>query len=118
MKQVLITTMGVVFYQKHKEAVPDHIGLVTMMLNPDAKGTAVQQLDAGYGHGGGWRPFEGFKMLEDGNMQYGDPNEENADPPTQLLWEAQFNDETIRVYQNAWFAVVQKDGSFEVCRMD
>ena len=113
MKQVLITSTGVVFYQKHEDAVPDHIGLVTMMLNPaDKSRTAAQQLDDGYGHGGGWRPFNGFKMLENGNMKY------TGDPETQLLWEAQFNDETIRVYENAWFAVVQKDGSFEVCRMD
>lgn len=112
MDDMIITSRNVVFKKKHPEADIEHIGLVTMMLDPEDTRSAAKQLNDGYNHGGGWRPFNGFKMLDNGNLKY------PGDPQTQLLWEAKLRDETIRVYEHAWFAVVQPDGSFEVCRMD
>ena len=90
----------------------DVIGFIPLMLSEDDPRPAKEQLDSGYAHGGGWRPFNGFKMLDNGNMKY------PGDPETLLLAEGKFRDETIRVYEHAWVAIVQPDGSFEVCRMD
>ncbi len=59
----------------------------------------------------GWHPFTGFKM-EAGGLKY------PGDPLMHLLAEARLRDETIKVYEHAWVAIVQKDGSFETCRMD
>lgn len=59
----------------------------------------------------GWNKFEGFRMTEHG-LEY------PGDPPTLLLAEAKLREETIQFYQHSWVAIVQPDGSFEVCRMD
>jgi len=53
----------------------------------------------------------GFTMTEDA-LHY------PGDPPFVLLAETRLRDEVIRVFNYAWVAVIQKDGSFEVCHMD
>ena len=73
---------------------------------------AKEQIDTAYRHGGGWHSFPGFEMLPNGDLKY------PGDPPTKLLAEAKFRDETIRFYQHSWLAIMQKDGSWEVARID
>jgi hypothetical protein len=51
-------------------------------------------------------------MLKNGNIKY------PGDPQNKLLFEAKLRDETIRVYEHAWVAIAQPDGSFEIARMD
>jgi hypothetical protein len=97
---------------KHPQSSADHLGLLPTMVSSFDPHPAVEQLDASYAHGGGWRPFPGFTMKPNGNLAY------KGDPDTPLLWEAKLRDETIRVYESAWVAVVQPDGAFQVCRMD
>lgn len=104
------------FTFKHPGATEDHLGLIPFWLNEytEAEGQipAREQLDFHYQHGGGWRPFEGFNMRDDGSIVY------PGDRPLPVLAEAQLGQETIRMYPNAWVAIVQPDGKFEVCRMD
>jgi hypothetical protein len=88
------------------------LGFIPTWLDPHNPRKAAQQLHSHYRHGGGWRPFEGFEMLANGNMQY------PGDPPTLLLAEGKLREETIRIYEHGWVAVVQPDGAFEACRMD
>lgn len=95
----------------HPRATLDMLGYLPQFLSEDDPRSAKEQLDKNYPFGG-FQPFEGFTMLPDGNLAY------PGDPPTILIAEAQLRDETIRFYQHAWVAVVQKDGSFEVARMD
>ena len=97
---------------KHPKATLDMLGLLPGMISDTNPASAREQFDHNYRHGGGWRSFPGFKMLPSGNMQYPD------DPLTRLLFETKLRDETIRFYENAWVAIVQHSGEFEVCRID
>jgi hypothetical protein len=98
--------------KKHPQATMDMLGFLPMMFDDLDPRPAAEQANANYSHGGGWKSFPGHKMLPNGNIQY------PGDPPTRLLFETQLRDETIRFYEHAWVAIIQPDGSFEVCRMD
>jgi hypothetical protein len=97
---------------KHPKARLDMLGYLPSMISEDNPQPAREQFDHNYRHGGGWRPFKGHEMLPSGDMKY------PGDPPTRLLYEVQLRDETIRFYEDAWVAVIQPSGEFEVCRMD
>jgi hypothetical protein len=90
----------------------DMLGYLPQMFDERDPRPAREQVDANYGHGGGWEPFQGFTMLPNGNLSY------PGDPPTALLAEARLRDEVIRFYEHSWVAIIQPDGSFEICRMD
>jgi hypothetical protein len=96
----------------HSAMTMDHLGLIPDMLSEYDERPAKEQLDTGYMHGGGWRPFKGFKMRKDKALIY--PN----DPPMMPLALTNLRNEVIIFYQHSWVAIVQLDGSFEVCRMD
>jgi hypothetical protein len=101
-----------IWFPKHHTARPDMLGFLPGMLNEEDPRPAREQLDTNYAQGGGWRPFQGFRMLSNGNLAY------PGDPPMQLLYETQLRNETIRFYDHAWVAIVQPDGSYEIARMD
>jgi hypothetical protein len=88
------------------------LGYIPGFLFADDPHSATVQLSRAYQHGGGWSPFKGHTMLPNGDLKY------PGDPPTRLLAEARLREETIRIYDFAWVAVIQPDGTFEVCRMD
>src|SRR5262245_26974814 len=96
----------------HPRMTYDHLGLLPEMLWTSDPRPARAQFNERYSHGGGWDPFHGFKMLADHTLTY------EGDPPTVPLAQCQFRDELIIFYDHSWVAIVQKDGSFEVCRMD
>lgn len=101
-----------IWEMKHPKATIEMLGYLPSFLSENDPRPAKEQLDTGYSHAGGWQPFKGFKIAANGNLEY------PGDPPTQLLAETSLRKETIRFYDHAWVAVVQPDGSFEVCRMD
>jgi hypothetical protein len=93
------------------------LGFIPAMLDDNDPRPAREQLDANYQHGGGWRKFNGFEMLPDYSIKYPE------DPPLPVLAEAVLHTntdkpETIRLYTHGWVAIVQKDGSYEIARMD
>jgi len=98
--------------QKHPKATIEMLGFIPEFLDENDPRPAKEQLDSNYGHGGGWRSQPGFTMLPNGDLKY------PGDPPFAMLAETQLRDEVIRVYNYAWVAIVQPDGTFEVCRMD
>lgn len=98
--------------QKHPRANEDHLGHIPDFLSEDDPQSAKEQIHKNYSHGGGWVAMKGFEMDPDGSLLY------RGDPPTLLLYEAKLRDEAIRVYQHAWVAIVQSDGTFEVARLD
>ena len=102
----------ITFTLKHPQANHEMLGFIPGFLIEADKRSAVEQFDFHYAHGGGWRPMEGFEMLPNGNMQY------PGDPPTRLLAEGKLREEVIRIYEYAWVAVTQPDGTFTVARMD
>jgi hypothetical protein len=91
---------------------PDHVGPIPLWLNEDDPRPAKEQLDEHYQHGGGWQPFEGFKLLKNHSIKY------PGDPELKLLAIMRLREEMIAVYPHAWVMILQKDGSYEICRMD
>jgi len=99
---------GLMWTQCHQKAHTGMLGFLPGFLNVDDERPACEQFKAAYG----WRPFDGFKMLPNGNLSY------PGDPEVQLLAETKLRYETIRFYDCAWVAIIQPDESFEICRMD
>lgn len=91
---------------------PDHLGFIPSFLSLADPRPAREQLDSAYAHGGGWAPFKGFTLGEDKCLHY------PGDRPMCPIAETTLRDETIRLYEHSWVVIEQKDGSYEVCRMD
>jgi hypothetical protein len=94
---------------------PDYgvTGYLPMWLDENDPDSAEKQLDKHYQHGGGFKHFDGFKMDEDTFvLTYPE------DPPIKPIARAEFRDEQIIFYPHAWVAIVQKDKSFRIARMD
>lgn len=109
------------FTPKHRSMTVEMLGYIPKWLSEYDLRSARDQLNTGYSHGGGWDPFQsgnvstpgsGFVFLENGNLKY------PGDPQTRLLAEAKLRNEVIRIYEQAWVAIIQEDGSYEICRMD
>lgn len=94
----------------HPQFMPDMLGFIPHFLDDADPRPAREQFNANYCSG--WKPFKGFKMLSNGDLSY------PGDPPTQLLAETMLRDEIIRFYNQAWVAIIQPDGSYEIARMD
>lgn len=96
---------------KHPQATIHMLGYIPLFFNADDPLSAKEQIDKNYRHGGGWRSFKGFKMLDNGIKYPGDPL-------MPLLFEAKLRNETLRFYDGSWLAIIQPDGSFEISRID
>lgn len=93
------------------------IGLIPHLIWDNA--TPAREIFAKtYAHGGGWNPFEGFKLVirDDGRRTIKYP----GDPALVELASAvrPTTGETIVVFQHAWVMVIQPNGDFEISRMD
>lgn len=88
------------------------LGFIPSFLSDQDPRPAREQFNTAYAHGGGWRPFTGFKMADDLSLTY------PGDPRLHPIATAQLRDEVIIVYEYALVVIKQNDGSFEVCRMD
>jgi len=95
-----------------KHMTPEVLGFIPYWLNEDNPKSAAQQINDCYQHGGGWRPFKGFKMLKGHVLRY------PGDPEMKPLAEAFMREELVVFYRHAWVAVVQPNGDFEVARVD
>jgi hypothetical protein len=92
---------------------PDDVGMIPGMLDHVDPRPAREQLDTGYPHGGGWRPFDGFTFDQDRlTLKY------PGDPSMKPLAMMQLREELVLVYPCSWVLVLQPTGAFEVCRMD
>ena len=96
----------------HPQATFEHLGYIPNWLHVDDERPAKEQLDTAYISG--WQPFEGFRMADPktGVLTY------PGDPPQKPFAKCEFRDEIIFMYNHSWVSIVQKDGTYEVCRMD
>lgn len=85
--------------------------LETWLDEADPRG-AREQLHERYAHGGGWFSYDGF-TLDERNRLLGE-----GDPPLAPLAQARLRDEVILIYRHAWVAIVQRNRTFEVARID
>jgi hypothetical protein len=88
------------------------IGIIPYWLDDQDPRPAAEQLDQHYAHGGGWQPFDGFKLQKDGSIKY------PGDPALKPIGAVGFRKELILFFPFAWVMILQKDGTFEICRMD
>ena len=91
------------------------VGYIPQFFNDEDERSAKEQVNRAYAHGGGFQPFEGFTLNSperDASLSYPD------DPPMKEVSRTKLRDETIILFQHAWLAIVQPDGSFEVARID
>jgi len=88
------------------------LGPLEYMLTERDPRSAREQLDTGYKHGGGWNPFQGFRLTGNNSLVY------PGDPPIHPIAIAYLRDEQINLYPSDWVAIIQPDRTFEVCRMD
>lgn len=99
------------FKPLHPRATLAHLGYIPSFLSENDPRPAREQIIDNYV--GGWLSFKGFVLQSDGlTLKY------PGDPALLPLWQAELRDETIVVYQHAWVMIKQKDGSFEVARLD
>jgi len=90
------------------------LGYIPMWLDEDDPDPAWKQIDKNYKHGGGWhssRTNSRAKML--GHVFY-----YPGDPPQHPLATARMRDEIIVFYPHAFVAIFQKDGSWDMARID
>jgi hypothetical protein len=88
-------------------------GLLPTFLDLNDPRPAREQLDANYQHGGGWQPFEGFAFdREHQTIKY------PGDPPMHALAVMMLRNEMVILFECDWVMILQKDGSYEICRMD
>ena len=95
----------------HPKATPDHVGLIPEFMSESNPQPAKAQIHANYAHGGGWHNMEGFTM-KGTTLWY------PGDPAYEAIAVMKLRDETILVYEYGITAIVQRDGSFEVARLD
>lgn len=98
----------------HPAITMEHLGLIPLWIHNEDPDPAWKQIDKNYAHGGGWRHGTmNFKMdLSTHVLKY------PGDPPLAPLAQTLLRDELILFYRHAIVAIVQKDGSFEVARID
>ena len=95
----------------YRLSMPVAWGYIPSFLNSDDPRPAREQFGEGYI--AGWRPFKGFDMHpKTHELRYPD------DPTMKPIDKMKFRDELIILYPYSWVAIVQKDGTFEVSRMD
>lgn len=92
----------------------DVVGYLPMMLDEANPKSAREQLNDGYAHGGGWHPFPGHTFHDGLEPTLTYPE----DPPLGAVAEWKLRDERIILFDSAWVAIVQPDGSYEIARMD
>lgn len=95
----------------------DRLGWLPQLLSGDDPRPFSEQIAENYAHGGGWSPFG------EGRWKF-DPVEHTlrypGDPVFKPYWSLteNANGQTLFVYQSGIVCVVDKDGRFQVTRMD
>ena len=84
------------------------LGHIPSFFSEDDSRPATAQIAANYD----WTPLDGCTIADHGDLLY------PGDAPLKPLAETRLRDETIRVYPDAWVAIIQPDGSLEVDRVD
>lgn len=104
--------MTMIWVARHPQATPEMLGYLPEMISDEDPRPAREQFDTNYRQGGGWSPFPGFTLMPDDTLEY------PGDPPVQVLAETKLRDERILLYEHSWVAIIQPNGTYEICRMD
>lgn len=89
------------------------VGWIPEFLSLTSELSAREQININYRHGGGWQPLEGWRYNPTTKvLSY------PGDPPLKPIAQATLRDELILVYPHAWVCIVQKNGKYQVARLD
>ena len=97
-------------YLLNSRAHPECFGLIPSFLEENDPRPAAEQFNERYISG--WRHQEKCTMAGNGALLY------PGDPPQLPIACLKWRDELILLYPYSYVAIVQKDGSYEICRMD
>lgn len=100
-------------FKPYGDRALDMLGYLPAFISDLDQRPAAEQFQARYAFGG-WRPMQGGEWTVDADhiLRYPD------DPLYYPVAAYQLRDELICVYQYSFVAIFQKDGSFEVARLD
>jgi hypothetical protein len=91
------------------------LGILPVFFDEADPRPAREQIHERYAHGGGWHKFSGFELKMDKRGWYLAYPE---DPPMREIARGKLRDELILLFDHNWVAIVQKDDTFEVARVD
>lgn len=96
----------------------EDLGFLPHWLNDDDPHSASEQINANYAHGGGWQPFEGFKLDTTNNaftITY--PGDPTYRPIAAIPLPK--HDEIVLMYPYGWVGIWnRKTNRFEIARID
>lgn len=101
-------------------------GLVPSFLSAQSPLSAAEQIDLHYQHGGGWRSLPGFTLVPakgDWDSLFHLTGPEAVllypkDPPFRELARTILRDEAIILFSASFIAIAQRDGNYDVARID
>lgn len=85
----------------------DAFGLIPDMLNPASTELMWKQIDAAYGHGGGWHDFNGFAVTKDGDGKY--HMQYPGDPAYDEIGRIRFDQQMLVMFDYGWVLWVLLD---------
>lgn len=110
-KKELVALNLMIWEMLDPRMTPDALGFIPEFLVPDDPRPAREQINERYVSG--WQSFDGFKMDPETHvLSY------PGDPEFPPLAQTMLRDELILFYDCAWVAIVQKDGTFDIARLD
>lgn len=90
------------------------LGWLPMIFMDSDDRRAQEQADDRYKHGGGWVPMEGWIIDYDNAAQLEYP----GDLPIKPIAFTRLKDQLVFLYPYSIVAIIERDKSFEVARMD
>jgi hypothetical protein len=92
----------------------EFLGYLPSFLSENDPDDARTQLNKNYQHGGGYRPLDGWKILDMVTMTIQYP----GDPPLHPVAMTTLRQEVIYFFPHAQVLILQPNGEFVVARMD
>jgi hypothetical protein len=97
----------------HPGMTMDHLGYLPSFLHADDPRSAKEQINERYVHGGWQSTGMGkTRLTADNRLLY------PGDPPLKPVAQTKLRDELIVLYPSDFVAIIQKDRSFDVARLD
>jgi hypothetical protein len=97
-----------------KRMDPEYLGIIPMFFDANDPRPAKEQIDEAYQHGGGWEPIPHTKAVPEIHFAFRYPD----DPVFKPLAIAKLRDEMIVLYDHSFLGIWQRDGTFEISRVD
>lgn len=91
------------------------LGFLPLIFDPEDARKAREQVDDRYAHGGGWQPQAIWVVnFHNGTAKY------PGDPEIRALAMSYLplTDERLLLFPMSYVAIIQRDGSYEMVRMD